>query len=137
MSEQPNTNLAQQAYESFKTGNIPALLDLLSDEIEWELPVIDNIPYSGKRRGRDAVGQFFALVDEAQETLQFEPQQFVIQGDKIVGLGRYAWRVKATGREYVSDFAHVFTVRDGKIVGFHEYLDTAVAAAAYQKALSA
>ena len=30
MSEQPNTNLVQQAYESFKAGNIPALLDLLS-----------------------------------------------------------------------------------------------------------
>ena len=137
MSTQPNTNLAQQAYESFKAGNIPALLDLLSDNIEWELPVVADIPYTGKRQGREAVGQFFAMVDESQEALLFEPQQFIEQGDKIVGLGRYAWRVKATGREYASDFAHVFTVRGGKIVGFHEYLDTAVAAAAHQKAPSA
>jgi len=30
--------------------------------------------------------------------------------------------VKDTGQEYASDFVHVFTVRDGKIVAFREAL---------------
>jgi ketosteroid isomerase-like protein len=45
--------------------------------------------------------------------------------------------VKATAREFGSDFAHVFTIRDGKVVAFKEYFDSAAAATAYRKAMSA
>jgi ketosteroid isomerase-like protein len=137
MSEQENTKLVQQAYENFKGENIQALLGLLSDDVEWQLPETENVPFAGKRRGREQVGQFFATLADAQEAKQFEPREFVAQGDKVVALGHYIWRLKATGREYEADWAHVFTVRDGKIAGFHEYTDTAAAATAYQKARSA
>ncbi len=137
MSEQENIGVAQQAYNNFKTGDIQALLALLSDNIEWQLPEVANVPFTGKRTGRAAVGEFFALVGANQDVLSFEPRDFIAQGDKVVSLGHYEWRVKANGREFGSDFAHVFTIRDGKVVAFKEYFDSAVAAAAYQKAMSA
>lgn len=137
MSEQDNIRLAEQAYEKFTSGDIEALIGLMSDDINWQLPEIEGVSFSGKRNGRDAVLEFFRQVGDQQEALQFEPREFVAQGDKVVSLGQYRWRVKATGREYAGDFAHVFTARDGKIVAFHEYTDTAAAAAAYQKAISA
>ena len=136
MSEQENIKIAQQAYDNFKSGDIQSLLGLLSDDAVWQLPEIENVPFAGKRRGREQVAQFFATLADAQEARQFEPKEFIAQGDKVAVLGRYEWRVKSTGREYGGDWAHVFTVRDGKIVGFHEYTDTAAAAAAYQKAQS-
>lgn len=132
MGEQENIKIVQQAYQNFKTGNIPALLNMVSERVEWRLPEIDNVPFAGRRRGRDQVAQFFSLVAEAQEVQQFEPQEFIAQGDKVVVLGHYAWRVKKTGRTFKSDWAHVFTVRDGAVVGFHEYTDTAASAAAYK-----
>ena len=137
MSEQENTAIALQAYNNFKTGNIQALLDLLSDDVEWTLPEIEDVPYAGKRIGRASVGEFFALVGGNQDVLQFEPREFVAQGDKVVSLGHYEWRVKSSGREFGGDFAHVFTIRNGKIVAFHEYTDTAAVANAYRKAMSA
>lgn len=136
MSEQ-NTAVAQQAYENFKTGNIPALLDQLSDAVTWELPEIEGVPIAGKRTGRDEVGEFFAAVARDQEVIEFEPREFVAQGDKVVSLGHYHWRVRATGREFASEFVHVFTIRDGKVTGFREHFDSAVVAAAYRKAMSA
>jgi ketosteroid isomerase-like protein len=42
-----------------------------------------------------------------------------------VALGHYAWQSKSTGREWESDFVHVFTVRDGRITRFQEYMNTA------------
>ena len=42
MSEQENMNLAQQVYENFKSGDIKALLNLLSDNVEWQLPEISQ-----------------------------------------------------------------------------------------------
>ncbi len=47
-----NTKLVQQVYENFKNGDIKALLNLLSDNIEWHLPEIKNVPFAGKRRGQ-------------------------------------------------------------------------------------
>ena len=137
MSEQENVSIVHQAYDNFKAGNIPALLDLCSEDITWQLPQMENVPFGGKRTTRAGVGEFFALIDANEEALRFEPREIVAQGDKVVSLGDYKWRVKATGREFESDFAHVFTIRDNKIVAFHEYMDTAACADAYAKAMSA
>jgi len=50
-----------------------------------------------------------------------------------MALGHYAWHVESTGREWESDFAHVFTVRDGKLTRFQEYANTAAIADAFHE----
>lgn len=137
MSEQENVAIVHQAYTNFTTGNIPALLAQLSDDVTWQLPEMENVPFSGKRTTPAGVGEFFALVNESEEPLQFEPREMVAQGDKVVSIGYYKWRLKANGREFDSDFAHVFTIRGGKIVVFHEFTDTAACTNAYAKAMTA
>ena len=137
MNEQENVKIVEQAYSNFKSGDIPSLLNLVADGIDWQLPIVESVPFTGKRRGREAVKQFFASVAEHQEVLQFEPREFIAQGNKVVALGHYEWRVKGTGREVKSDFAHVFTVEGGRITVFQEYFDSAAFAAGYQKAISA
>ena len=137
MSEQNNAATVQQAYNNFKTGNIQALVEQMSDGITWQLPEIEGVPLAGTRNGRDGVKEFFATLARDQDVLEFEPLESVAQGDKVISLGHYKWRVKETGREYESDFVHVFTVRNGKIVAFREHFDSAVVGAAYRKAMSA
>jgi uncharacterized protein len=96
------------------------------------VPEIENVPFAGKRRGRGAVGEFFSTLASLQDARSFEPREFIAQGDKVVVLGHYVWQVKANERTYESDFAHVFTVRGGQIVAFHEYTDSAAAAKAFR-----
>ena len=135
--EQENTELVQQIYEHFKRGDIKSLLNLLSVNIEWQLPEIENVPFAGKRRGHEEMGQFFESLVDTQEVQHFDPREFIARGDKVLALGHYAFRVKSTGREFGGDFAHVFTVQEGKVVRFHEYMDTATVAAAHRKDHSA
>lgn len=131
MSEKENTQLVMQAYDKFKNGDIPGLMNLFSEDIEWILDRVENVPFSGARHGRAEVGQFFSALDESQHPLQFEPQEYIAQGDKVVALGHYTWTVKQTDRVFESDWAEVFTVRDGKITRFREYADTAAVDRAY------
>jgi len=135
--EQENIKLVQQIYQHFKRGDIKALLNLLSVNIEWQLPEIENVPFAGRRRGHEEMGQFFESLVDTQEIQHFDPREFIARGDKVLALGHYAWRGKSTGREFGGDFAHVFTVLDGKVVKFHEYMDTAAAAAAHRKDIGA
>jgi len=99
MSENGNTNIVQNVYENFRAGEIKALLNLLSDDIEWQLPEIENVPFAGKRRGHEQMEQFFTSLVDTQEVQHFEPREFIADGDKVVALGHYAWHVKSTGRE--------------------------------------
>ena len=133
MSEQENTELVLQAYSSFRDGDIPAVLDSLSEDVEWVTAEVVGVPVGGTWRGRDQVGEFFQTLSDVQEARQFEPREFVAQDDRVVALGHYAWHVKSTGREWESDFAHVFSVRDGKVTRFQEYTDTAALGDAFRE----
>ncbi|MDH2406596.1 nuclear transport factor 2 family protein [Bradyrhizobium sp. SSUT18] len=126
-----NRQFIEQAYANFKAGDIPTLLQSMSEDVTWQLPEVENVPFAGKRQGRGAVGEFFSTLATVQDSRSFEPREFIAQGDKVVVLGHYVWQVKANGRTYESDFAHVFTVRGGQIVAFHEYTDSAAAAKAF------
>jgi len=39
-------------------------------------------------------------------------------------LGSYTWRVESNNCEFTADFAHAWTIRDGRAIAFHEYTDT-------------
>ena len=132
VGERENTQLVHQAYQHFKNADIQSVLGLLSEDVEWTLFEIEGVPFSGTRRGPERVGEFFSQVFDTEEVLHFEPRELVAQGDKVVALGNYAWRVKSTGLEYETDFVHVFTVRGGKVARYQEFMDTAVVGAAYR-----
>lgn len=136
MSEQ-NKNTVQQAYNNFKNGNIDALLNLMSDDVSWTPPEMEGVPFGGARTGREAVREFFAAVASSQDVVSFEPRDLIAEGDRVIALGNYTWRVKTNNREFTADFAHAWTIRDGKVISFHEYTDTAACVAAHQKAMSA
>lgn len=133
MNEQRNTETARRAYELFKAGDIESLLDLYTDDVDWETPKVENVPQTGKRKGKQEMLEFMSLVGpDYSENLHFEPREFIAQGNKVVILGDYGWRINATGKEYTSDWVHVCTFNDdGKITSFKEYLDTAAARDAY------
>ena len=133
MSESENTSLIKKVYESFNAGDIEGLLATMSSDIEWRVPEIDGVPFAGARRSREQVRKFFADMAKEQEILELELKEFIAQGDKVVVLGHYAWRVISSGRKFAGDWAHVFTVRGGQIVRFQEYTDTAAAAGAYRE----
>lgn len=133
MNESPNAKLIQQCYDAFGRGDIPALLAQFSENIEWRSVAVEGSPFAKEYRGHNEVARFFKQLDEVEEITRFEPREFIAQGERVVVLGSYAAKVKATGRTYESDWAHVFSVKDGKVIRMQEYADTAVMAKAYQK----
>ena len=136
MSDNTNLRVVERAYTAFQGGDAETLMAQFSDDVSWNIPPIDNVRVSGSRTGKASLADFFSMLAQDQEALLFEPRQFVAQGDLVIALGRYRWRVKATGREIVSDFAHVFTVGNGRIVRFQEFMDTAAFVAGYAGVLT-
>jgi uncharacterized protein len=133
MSAQENTGLVQRDYSHFQSGDIPALLDSLSEDVEWVTTELEGVPSGGTWRGPEQVGQFFQTLDDTQQAQQVELRGFVAQDDTVAALGHYAWHVRSTGREWESDFVHLLTVRDGKVTRYQEYTDTAALGDAFRE----
>jgi ketosteroid isomerase-like protein len=136
MSTQENLKIAQGIYTAFGQGNIPAILDVLTDDVEFHEPPGGSPPFTGVYRGRDGAGTFFQEMVGAVDVLMLEPVEFVAQGDTVVVLGHYRFRPKTTGIPYDTDWAMVWSFRGGKIVKFQIHYDTATEAAAFRGAYS-
>ncbi len=132
-----NLQIVQDAYGKFGSGDVAGLISLLSNDIDWRVPEIENASFAGARRGHQAMGEFFAALVAEEEITQFEPIEFIDGGDKIVVLGKSAATVRETGRSYQTDWVHIFTIKDGIITNFHEFFDNAAATRAYQKVTTA
>lgn len=134
MNEQQNLDVIRATYSAFSHADVPAVLNGLTDDVEWFTPGPTQIPYAGMFRGKDGVAEFFRIVSENEDVQVFEPEHFFADGDTIIVQGRYASRVKNTGRTAQTDWVHVFTFRDGKVAKYVEYYDTARYAQAYEPA---
>lgn len=132
MHEQQNTALVQDAYAAYGRGDVEHVLACMSPQVEWEIPAVPALAFTGKRHGRDEVADYFRQVVEKQDLRAFTPREFIAQGDKVVVLGHGAWTAKDTGQDFESDWVHVFTVKDGRIAAFREFMDAHVAVEAFR-----
>src|SRR5437868_2380441 len=133
VADQQTLGIIQQAYASFKSGNVPAILASLSADVDWRLPAMAGVPVAGRRKGPAEVAQFFKLLNETLEFHVFEIDSFVAQGNKVVSIGHSSVTVRATGKKIEDEFVHVFTLANGRITNFQEYPDTAAIIAAHRK----
>lgn len=130
---QEHIALAEHLYAAFAQGNIPLLLEVLSEDIDWLFYGPSEIPFAGHYRGHAEVAQFFAKASETSDFLVFEPREFLPGANSVLVQGREKMRAKATGRIWETEWAHVFTIEGGKIAKLREYYDTAVMVEAFKE----
>lgn len=90
--------------------------------------------YAGPRRGRRQVAAFFEALNEAEEIELFKGKAFIEGEDKVIVLGSYRARARATGRVISLQWVHVLTLCSGKIDRLHGFFDTAAVVAAHNGA---
>jgi len=125
MSEQ-NRRTIEAMYEAFGRGDIATVLNALDPAVEWweaeNFIYADGNPYVGPQAVLQGV---FARIGVEWEGFAVSPEQVIDGGDTIVGRGYYSGKFRRNGRDVRAQFAHVFTFRDGKVIGFQQYTDTA------------
>jgi ketosteroid isomerase-like protein len=136
MAESNNTDLIKSLYAAFYRGDIPGLLEICAPDVDWEYPMLKEapqVPFSGRRHGRDDVRRYFEAVPIAEEVLEFQQHDNVAQGDRVLVLGTSRGKARSTGRIWETRFVHAFTIRAGKVQTFEAYFDTAAAVEAYRE----
>ena len=122
----------QEIFSRFGAGDVDGILELLDPEITIDFYGPKNIPYAGRYRGLEEARRFFETVLSSVDIHVFEPEFMFGEGERVAVKGHLRLESKAAGREIQSDFAHIIEVRDGRWLHFCDFMNTAVAAAAFR-----
>ena len=127
-----NIDIVRGIYEAFRTGDLPAALNAMSPQIEWNeaenFPYADGNPYVGPNAVVEGV--FKRLIAEWEYwTLDIDDLMETTTGT-VVSLGHYNAKNKKTGVVMRPQFAHIWWFEGGKAVRFQQYTDTEQAARA-------
>lgn len=123
--------VTQEVFARFGAGDVPAIVEMLHDDIRIEFYGPKTIPYAGDYKGKDEARKFFETVLSSVDINQFDPEQMLSDGDMVTVTGHLNLTAKSTGGTIDSDFAHVITVKDGKWLRFRDFMDTSVAVKAF------
>ncbi len=127
-----NVQIVKEALHRFKSGDIATLIETLDDDVIFHTSGPSVIPIAGTFQGHEGAAAFFRRLDQAEEVLAFEPRLYLAEGNTVVVLGHYQARLRASGRTIDFDWAQVFTLRDGRVVRWEQFFDTAAVAEAHR-----
>jgi ketosteroid isomerase-like protein len=133
MSEQQNLDVVRSLYDAFGRGDLEAIVAPLDPQVSWRTPGGADLPTAGLRQGVPAVREFFGLLLSTFEIADFQPNDFLAAGDKVVVLGTSREGPKGGGRLVDFRWVHVFTFRNGRIVSFEEPADVSELATEFRR----
>jgi uncharacterized protein len=120
MSE-ANINLVKSLYDAFGRRDQATILSLIDPAID--IQQTDQLPWGGSYHGPQGMLAFFEkLLNNVESKLAIE--KFVDAGNDVVMVGRTQGQTKSKNTPFDVSAIHVWTIREGKIVGFHPYIDT-------------
>ncbi|MDF1610073.1 nuclear transport factor 2 family protein [Hoeflea sp. YIM 152468] len=116
-------------YAALKAGDREALRSVVSDEIEVHYPAPEGLlPWAGDWTGFEEFETFIKTLGDHLVIDMVKPLSMHIAGDTVITVLKGEWTVKATARKVHTETVNLFTLRDGKIVRYQVFSDTAALA---------
>jgi ketosteroid isomerase-like protein len=113
-------------YDAFGKGDIPFILEHVSEKFTWQDPCNHSmVPYGGRFNGRSGMLQFFQQLGGSTDTTLWEVNEYVSEQNKVVAFGRHGITCKETGKSAISDFAMVWVFKNGEPVSGRSYYNNA------------
>ena len=122
-------NLAtiKHVYEAFGARDANLIAELFAPDVAiWQTP---ELPWGGDYHGHDGAFTFLLKLVEHIES-QVTTESLFAAGDHVVQTGHTRGKVVANGAQFDVAEVHIWELRDGKVVRFTVYIDTAAMLAA-------
>ena len=127
-----NLTIVQNVYVAFRQRDFSSILDVLSDKVEWKEPSNPFNPAGGSRYGHSGFLEWLNIGRNSEEILILEPKEFLTDDNSVAVVGFTKCLVKHTNKSYETDFVHLFTLKENKIIRFQEFFDTYIAGEAFR-----
>ncbi|MBZ9788408.1 nuclear transport factor 2 family protein [Psychroflexus sp. CAK57W] len=120
-----NVVIVDQLYKAFSAGEIPKVLELMDENIVWNEAesnaYADGNPYIGPEAVLNGV---FARVGAEYKSFNLQDIELHnMRGNQVLATLRYDAKHN-NGNNFNAQVAHLWTLNDGKITAFQQYVDT-------------
>jgi ketosteroid isomerase-like protein len=119
-----NLDIIKSTYEG-KTSeeNGKNLAQYSSDTISWT--EAKGFPYAGTYIGlEDITKNVFSRLGSEWIDYKFTHEDYVASEDKVVAFGTYTGIYKLTNKPFSARVAHVWKLKDSKIISFEQFVDS-------------
>jgi len=119
-----NLEIIKSTYEG-KTSeeNGKNLAKYVAADISWT--EAKGFPYRGTYIGLNAINKnVFRRLGTEWADYKFVPDGYLADGDKVVAYGTYSGTNNETGKSFTARVAHLWKLKDGKIVNFEQFVDS-------------
>ena len=122
-----NVKLVSDLYEAFGRGDVPTVLAGMDPEVHWyEAEGNPYMPSGAPFVGPDAIlEELFMKLGEDWDGFAVHPNSFHDAGDVVVVEARYSGTNHGTGKALDAQVCHIWTLKNGKVTKFQQYVDTA------------
>lgn len=126
VSAPENVGIIDNLYKAFGAGDIPTVLSFMDAKIVWNEAegnaYADGNPYIGP----DAVlnGVFARVGSEWDGFKLVKIELHDMSKNQVLATLRYNGTYKKTNKPIDAQVAHLWTLKDGKVIAFQQYVDT-------------
>lgn len=118
-----NLDIIRATYEGPSEENSRNLLTVLAADASWT--EAEGFPYAGTYIGPEQiVANVFKRLATEWEGYQAKVHTYLSDGDRVAAFGVYSGTYRATGKAMTASFAHLYRIKDGKIVSMEQYVDS-------------
>lgn len=123
--ESENRAIVDGLYKAFAVGDIPTVLGIMDPNIIWNEAegnaYADGNPYIGPEAVLNGV---FARIGAEHEFFNLKDIELhEMSNDKVLATLRYDAKFN-NGNSYNAQVAHFWTLKNSKVIGFQQYVDT-------------
>jgi uncharacterized protein len=130
--------LVDALYRAFEDRDHQTLLELLDEEVRWQ-QAARWVPGAGSASlGRqEALDRVIAPLEDDWDGFTEDVEELIPADGTVIATGVYRGTYRATGRSLRAEFCHLWRIRDGRVVAFRQFTDTAAFAEAMTPGLEA
>jgi uncharacterized protein len=123
-----NAAITREMFNAFLRGDIPYILKQLDENCEWNAMGAPLLPPAGKYIG-SGTSLFFTKLNEEFEFPTFDLHNiYEVNDTDVIATGRMVVRSRKTGKTAETPFMMMNRFRNGKVVYFQDYIDSAALA---------
>jgi len=127
MGSNENIKTVQVLYEAFGRGDVPRILDELTDDVGWATEAQTAVaPWHRRYVGKDEVPAFFESLAETITVTEFTPLSFTANDTDVMCVIRFGTRSNATDKSATANIHHWWRFRHGKVCYYRGTEDTAL-----------
>ena len=124
--QKTNLALARRIVQGLSTNDMRPLIDALDDDVEWKS---NSLPpyfrFGGQHLNRGGVMDLLAKVSSEYSFTRYEIDEVAEAGDAVWAISDVVAYHRPTGRTVSGRFAFRMTFRNGKLLTYEGFFDTA------------